>query len=445
MKTWHIILRSSIKDKYDYSCSEGEQKFIVPFNSFLGQESVVRTHVLEILKSNKLELPEDISDLLNIGICVYSVDQIVSREIDGFQKWSRHFILHLPIHSLDKWLSIKQEFENLLSFLSGDKWEVRLREHSEKVVSQKRLLNNPKGYEIVSLFSGGLDSFIGAIDVLENGKKAVFVSHYKGGTPEKTAQDLLYKKIQDVYKDNPHLHLQFFVQPNQNHSLAVKEGTSRCRSFIFMVLGIVVANSLGDNINVNIPENGFISLNVPLTNTRLSSHSTRTTHPHYIELFNKILTALNIKTTLLNPYQFLTKGEMLQNCSSQEMLKSNFKTTVSCAHPDTSRWSRESPGKACGYCTPCIIRRSSLKKAKLTETDYTINILKNPPDPTTKTGRDLRAFKLSIQRSKKMDSFSKLMQILSSGPLPFNNKIELDNYVNIYERGLLEVSDFLRF
>lgn len=443
MKTWHIILRSNTKDKYDYSCLKEEKKFIVPFNSFSGEKSIARTHDFEILKTNKLELTQDTIDLLNIGISVYAVDQIVSRKMDGFQKWSRHFILHMPVHSLGGWLSIKDDFENLLSFLSGDKWEIRLREHSEKAVSQKRLLKNPKGYEIVSLFSGGLDSFIGAIDLLENDKKTVLVSHYKGGTQEKTAQDLLYKKIQDVYKGNPHLHLQFFVQPNQNHSLADKEESSRCRSFIFMVLGIVVANSFGDNINVNIPENGFISLNVPLTSTRLSSHSTRTTHPHYIELFNKILAVLNIKTTLLNPYQFFTKGEMLQNCSNLELLHSNFKTTVSCAHPDRSRWLGASPGKSCGYCTPCIIRRSALKKAELTETDYTTNILKNPPDPTTKSGRDLRAFKLSIQRTKKMDSFSKLLQILSSGPLPFNNKIELDSYVGIYERGLIEVSDFL--
>jgi 7-cyano-7-deazaguanine synthase in queuosine biosynthesis len=443
MKTWHIILRTNNKDKYNYSCSKREKKFIIPFKSFTETESVVRTHVFEDLKKNKLVLSQNAYDLLNIGISVYAIDQIVSREIDGFQKWSRHFILHMPVHSVDSWTSIKDDFENLLSFLSGDKWEIRLREHSERLETQDHLFNNPDNFEIVSLFSGGLDSYIGAINLLEKGKKTVLVSHYKGGTPEKASQEMLYEKIKKTYNDVKHLHIQFFVQPNQDHSLAIKENTSRCRSLVFMVLGIAVANSLGDNINLNIPENGFISLNVPLTPTRLSSHSTRTTHPHYIELFNRILIALNIKTSLINPYQFLTKGEMLQKCLNLELLKSNFKTTVSCAHPDRSRWLGGSPSKACGYCTPCIIRRAALKKAGLTEAGYLINILRNPPDPKTITGRDLRAFKLSIERFKKLDSFSILMQILGSGPLPFKKKTELDQYVDIYKNGVKEVSDFL--
>jgi 7-cyano-7-deazaguanine synthase in queuosine biosynthesis len=369
---------------------------------------------------------------------------LVSREIDGFQKWSRHFILHAPVHNVSEWEKIKSDFESLLGFLSGDKWEIIFREHTERVALQERIFSNPKGIEIVSLFSGGLDSYIGAIDLLEKGRKVVLISHYKGGTAEKTAQDVLFKNFQDIYKKIPPLHYQIYVQPNQNHKLAVKEGSSRCRSLVFMVLGIAVANSLGDNIDVNVPENGFISLNVPLTPTRLSSHSTRTTHPYYMSLFNKIIHSLGIKSTLINPYQFQTKGEMFLSCMNLDLLQSQYKLTMSCAHPDLSRFIKDtSPGKPCGYCTPCIIRRSALKKAELKESGYTINVLKNPPDPSTKTGRDLRAFKLSIERFKKLKPFPLLMHILSSGPIPFEDKDSLDKFVSIYSRGLKEVSDFL--
>lgn len=444
MKTWHIILRTNNNDTYDYSCSESEQKIFVVIGSYADNNSIVRTHVLEYFDDNNFFPTQNAYDLLNIGLNIYAIDQIVSREIDGFQNWSRHFVLHAPVHNLTEWESIKNDFENLLSFLSGDKWEISFRQHTKVIFSNRRRINNPNKLEIVSLLSGGLDSYIGAINLLESGKKVAFVSHYKGGTAEKSAQDTLYNISENTYKKNPHQHHQFFIQPNQKHSLANKEDTSRCRSIIFMVLGIALANSLGDNLKVNVPENGFISLNIPLTPTRLSSHSTRTTHPFYMGLFNKILNALNIKVELNNPYRFKTKGEMILECSNKEIIKSNFKTTVSCAHPDRARWEGKTPGMSCGYCTPCIIRRAALKKAGLMENDYVIDILNDPPPPTGKKGRDLRAFKLSIERFKKLNHLSLISHIFSSGPIPFSDKNELNNYIGIYNRGIKEVSDFLK-
>lgn len=443
MKTWHIILRTNNKDAYDYACSASEQKFIVNIGSYSDNNSIVRTRILEYFGEKNLLPTQNAYDLLNIGLNIYAADQIVSRKIDGFKNWSRHFILHSPVHNLTEWENVKMDFENLLSFLSGDKWEIRFRQHTKAIISDKRKINNPNGVEIVSLLSGGLDSYIGAVNLLEAGKKVAFVSHYKGGTAEKSAQNVLYELFENIYKNIPHQHHQFFVQPNQTLSLANKEDTSRCRSIVFMVLGIALANSLGDDIKVNVPENGFISLNVPLTPTRLSSHSTRTTHPFYMNLFNKILTSLNIKVELFNPFRFKTKGEMILECSNKEMIKSNFKTTVSCAHPDRSRWEGKKPGMSCGYCTPCIIRRAALEKANFKENDYVIDILKNPPPPTGKKGRDLRAFKLSIERYKKLSNISLISHVFSSGPIPFEDKKELDGYLGVYVRGLKEVSDFL--
>jgi 7-cyano-7-deazaguanine synthase in queuosine biosynthesis len=445
MKTWHIVLKTNSNDTYDYDCSESEQKIIVVIGSYADNNSIVRTHVLEYFEDENIYPTRNAYDLLNIGLNIYAADQIVSREIDGFQNWSRHFILHAPVHNLTEWETIKNDFENLLSFLSGDKWEIRFRQHTKIIFSEKRTINNPNKLEIVSLLSGGLDSYIGAINLLESGKKVAFISHYKGGTAEKSAQDKLYGNFSSIYKKNPHQHYQFFVQPNQTHSLAIKEDTSRCRSIIFMVLGIAVASSLGEDIKVNVPENGFISLNVPLTPTRLSSHSTRTTHPFYMNLFNKILNTLNIKVELINPYRFKTKGEMILECSNKEIIKSNFKFTVSCAHPDQARWEGKTPGMSCGYCTPCIIRRAALKRANLHENEYAVDILNQPPTPTGKKGRDLRAFKLSIERFKKLNNITLLSHIFSSGPIPFSDKSELNNYVGIYTRGIKEVSDFLSY
>lgn len=443
MKTWHIILKTDKKEEYDYKCSKYEQKLIVPLKEYSEKSCAVRTTVLNLLEKEKLVPSDNAYDLLNIAIGVYAVDQMISRKIDGFQKWSRHFILHIPVHSVTEWNNVKNDFEKLLSFLSGDKWEVIFREQKNRIVPDKELFSNPKGIQVVSLFSGGLDSFIGAVDLLEKGKKVAFVSHYKGGTAEKFSQDELYSILEKAYKKDSFRNLQFFVQPNQD-KLSTKEPSSRCRSLLFICLGIAVANSLGNDINLNVPENGFISLNVPLTHTRLSSHSTRTTHPYYMQLFNKILDQLGINNIIFNPYQFCTKGEMIKNCLNQEFFKSNYKKSISCAHPDISRWSGGSPNQPCGYCTPCIIRKAALNKAGLNETGYAVNIRRNPPDVTTAKGRDLRAFKLAIKRFEKMNKFSILMQVLSSGPIPFKSKNVLDDFIGVYSKGLTEVAEFLK-
>ena len=60
----------------------------------------------------------------------------------------------------------------------------------------------------------------------------------------------------------------------------------RGRSFNFLamaMLGLSVVQRInGNDINkIFIPENGYISLNPPLTRRRIGSLSTRTTHPNF--------------------------------------------------------------------------------------------------------------------------------------------------------------------
>ena len=72
--------------------------------------------------------------------------------------------------------------QNLLSFLSGDKWEIEFRERKSKIVAT---LGLNKDIANVCLLSGGLDSFIGAIDLMSNGDNISFVRIIKRGRWEK--------------------------------------------------------------------------------------------------------------------------------------------------------------------------------------------------------------------------------------------------------------------
>src|SRR5690606_4084156 len=98
------------------------------------------------------------------------------------------------------------------------------------------------------------------------------------------------------------------------------ERSQRARSLIFLAYGVLLATSLkryemGKSVPLYICENGFISINPPLALDRLGSLSTRTTHPVFLSLIQKLLDEAGLKVKLHNPYQFLTKGEMLVQCA----------------------------------------------------------------------------------------------------------------------------------
>ena len=64
------------------------------------------------------------------------------------------------------------------------------------------------------------------------------------------------------------------------------ENTTRSRSFLFISFGVFAVSGVKGVNELKIPENGLIALNVPLDNLRVGSHSTRTTHPFYLEMWN---------------------------------------------------------------------------------------------------------------------------------------------------------------
>lgn len=444
MNTWNIILKQSNKDLFDVPITSNEKKLIINLEKAGGTEAMLGTNVFTEMHKHKLSYGSDVDDLLNLAMGVYTIDQVVSREHYGFMGWSRHFKLFVTVYEPNKWTPCKGSIEDLLSFLSGDKWEINFRQRNESLKRLKFSFDpNPKKIQKVSLFSGGMDSFVGAVDLLTDKIKVGFVSHYKRGI-ESSVQARLYQELRKKFGEESFVSYQFYVQPNQNHNDTTKEASSRARSFLFMCLGLGVANSLGKNVDFVIPENGLISLNIPLTGTRLSSHSTRTTHPYYFKMFKDFVSAIGIENQIINPYQFHTKGEMMEQCKDQLLLKKLGPKTLSCSHPDHSRWAGYSPGSHCGYCVPCLIRQAAEMKSRVTGTRYIHNIIKAPPSQTTQSGSDIRAFKLALERMEQKSDISIIFDILSSGPVPFKDESELKKYVNIYKRGMNEVKKLLK-
>src|SRR4029077_3996326 len=94
-----------------------------------------------------------------------------------------------------------------------------------------------------------------------------------------------------------------------NHNITspvVAERSQRSRSILFIAYGILGATLLekyqaGERVTLFLPENGFISLNIPLTPLRIGSLSTRTTHPFYLRHFQELLNLAGFRVDIENP------------------------------------------------------------------------------------------------------------------------------------------------
>ena len=319
--------------------------------------------------------------------------------------WSRDFQVYIPVLNLEIWNENKKLVEEMLSFLSGDNWniEFRKRDYTDKEVDLKNniiqencILENCNKF---CMFSGGMDSFIGAIDLLssEEGKNIIFISHYGGGKGTKEYQDILRDKFIEKYDLSKENFYSFYAVAKSG-----VEDTTRTRSLMFFANAIALSTVIDKEVELIIPENGVISLNIPLTNSRLGTSSTRTTHPYYFELLQKLLNNLGINIKIKNPYQFMTKGEMAQNCN-------------------------------CGNCLPCTIRRAAFKKANIIDnTRYRDTLYDSGP-----TARlNLNSYKLGLAKFNEKFAF---LTIQKSGPITKN----IDKYTKLYVRGIYELKEFL--
>jgi hypothetical protein len=372
-------------------------------------------------------------DFMTLALAVTAADTFVLRKMadDG---WTRNIRLKVPLYQPSVWLSQIEHLEKALHFLSGDLWSLEITEGGYKPPHpysrhNRYRLTRLRDRDCVCLFSGGLDSAIGVIDLIEKGHSPLLISHaYKG---DKSHQHNIIKKFLGNFS-------QFSVNANPLSVGGKTDITMRTRSLNFLAFGAVGACAVAkvnqlENVPLYVPENGFISLNAPLTPRRIGSLSTRTTHPYFLNLIQSIFDAVEIKTTIINPYQFKTKGEMLSECNNQQILHEIVSSTVSC-----SKWKRK--GKQCGKCVPCLIRRAALMASAITE----LTLYEHPNlsiiSRDVKNRDDLFALMMAIQRlsTKNVSAW-----LSDSGPLTLDSA-EIDKYKQVFLRGMKEVEEFLQ-
>ncbi len=353
-----------------------------------GQPGYPVHHNLSRLFSFPARPDQTVQAFLLTALGVWSADKLQPRRLTA-DAWTRQITLHLPVSP--QWLPLATSLAQLLNFLTGDDWTLKLREAPLDlgIKGEWPHLWSPDG---VMLFSGGLDSLVGALDFLEAGQRLLLVSHYDFGQLASIQQNLAAALLGHYGSERVH-HLGIRVQFPEALEL-----TTRSRSLLYLALGLTAVAAWGTQVPLIIPENGWISLNPPLTGNRLGSYSTRTTHPYFLEQLTGLWREANCAPALLNPYQELTKGEMVRSCRNRVLLKELFRLSVSCARPVVSRWHGGTAG-ACGYCYPCLMRRAALQAQGWDRgEDYLRDVLADPEILSHRVrGQDLRALLLAVK------------------------------------------------
>lgn len=394
------------------------------------------------LKAKKVFPSEIALDLAVTAAHVHAADTRISRATESEDAWTRQLRVVVPVSSVERWTTVIPVLERMLNFLTGDRWTVQFRPRPAayaQIVPQADLIVPP--YTNVSLFSGGLDSFIGAIDQLEDDEIPLFVSH-AGEPAVSKAQHACFDALKSQYAKIPFDRLRTWLAfPKKFVRNVGSEDSTRGRSFLFFALGVFAGTGLRQAFVLRAPENGLIALNVPLDALRLGALSTRTTHPFYIARWNELLEVLGIPGRVENPYWNQTKGEMVANCANRTFLKRLVPTTLSCSSPTKGRWQGLGT-QHCGFCLPCLIRRASLSSIG-DATTYTVpNLRAQVWDPRTATGEQIRSFQYALQRLQERPGSEKLL-IHKPGPLTDNPAV-LDELAAVYKRGLEEVGALLK-
>lgn len=330
------------------------------------------------LRLGALSIKSIYEDLFIIAISIFAVDKRASRS--KFKDcWTRELRVSIPVIEYDKWSSVAKMWNELLCFLTGDVWELSFRKIDNRYSLRTKASHiklDITGCNAVCLFSGGLDSFCGAINLLEQGVSPCLFGHNE--YPKlKNKQNDLAAMFREEYKNQTAEFLSFTANSrapkNSKGKLDGCENTSRGRSLLFLCAALTIASIMGDDVPVYIPENGFIGVNIPLTNSRKGSCSTRTTHPYFLKYFKKILDNVGIKNSIINPFTFLTKREIVNSVKGTIAFKRGFADTISCSHPCNRGLNkygvREYPLN-CGYCYPCLIRKSSLLDVETSSERY---------------------------------------------------------------------------
>ncbi|QQR69209.1 MAG: 7-cyano-7-deazaguanine synthase [Alphaproteobacteria bacterium] len=345
-----------------------------------GKNKNVELKIEAISKAVMGNIPDELLDLLEIGAYVYCADQKASRGseklTDYGSDWRRVMNFVIPVRNPALWNSdaLKSGLKETLGFLAGETYSFRFMQATQPMSQLDRyfdFVDDPITPDEVALFSGGIDSFAGAVEsIAGNNKRVALVGHHSANKVKSVQTNLINGLKAKGYAKN----IQYISIGVRNSHEEAHEYTQRTRSFLFACLAMGVAHMYGKD-RFSFYENGVVSLNLPITKDVLESRSTRTTHPRAINGFQEIFSNVLKKPVIVeHPFRWLTKAAVTRKIK-QYGCEDLLGETNSCTRPRS--WTQ---GKNhCGVCSQCIDRRFGILAAEMEQNDnadkYKIDLL----------------------------------------------------------------------
>lgn len=361
-------------------------------------------------------------DLVHFAAGAYLADRRTPRGI----RFSRSMTLRVAVLDPSLWTTSTLELAaDLLAWLTGDEWNLTVTPAAP--VDLFDALPVPTS-EPVSLLSGGLDSFLGAIVYLSAGSRPMFLGHKDTSTAIKHAQSTVGTWLAQQYTPAPS-YSRFAITGQVR-----PEPTSRSRAFMFQSLGIAAAVS-ARTTRLIVPENGYTSINLPLRANRGGALSTRSTHPVTFDRVRLLLEALGINAAIENPFEWMTKGEAMTTVVAGNPPRGwdvLAALTVSCGKLG-GNFFEGSPNINCGLCVPCLVRRGTFIAAGVPDTTrYLMNEISAAQRRHLITLRrgDVEAVKSAVSAGVDSDA-------IDAGSWP--EGYDLDRTEDLVSRGLHEL------
>ena len=325
-----------------------------------GAEVNVRLELDDIRRQLVEAEPPLLTDLVEIAAYVFAADCSVRRggpALKGMgERWKRRFHLVVAVRAPGLWTQpqILHALSGALEFLSGDAWTFEFVENASPT-DLSAYLNysnadpaTPSDSAVV-LFSGGLDSFAGAVQELNSGDRhVILVSRRLGGMTDRRQREL----AEELKARYPRRVTHVPVRAGLTEETKAAEYTQRTRSFLLSALAILTAAIERSN-RICFYENGIMSINLPISTQVIGSRASRSTHPRSLMLLRNLTTALgygNIDVT--NPFIWKTKAEVVRELLERPEANAT-RRSLSCSR--TQEMTIAKPH--CGACAQCLQRR----------------------------------------------------------------------------------------
>jgi hypothetical protein len=342
--------------------------------------------------SNINELQSKILDLLEIAVYVFSSDRSIlrgDRKSLSNKKWARTFNFHIPVRDIDFWNNSKitASLSEALGFMSGDrkynffftKYKNRaFMDHQPTLFTDDIIPLDIRDDINIMLFSGGLDSLAGAIELLNstNNKKLYLVAHKSNSNVIKTQKGLI-EALSEKYNDR----IKFYGFVCHFTGISRIEETQRTRMFLFSAIAFAIC-SLYSKKEFFIFENGITSINLPKQADVINARASRTTHPRTMGLLRKFYNNFVKDYKFITPYFYKTKSDIM-NIFIQFKEENLIASSVSCS----TSLNNDRSSRHCGVCSQCIDRRFAIYAAGLEDysDDYVDDIIRGNNNAETLT------------------------------------------------------------